>query len=341
MTQSLRVGLIGAGRIGRLHAQSLASRVAGAELAVICDASPEQARTVAEVVRADNWTSDTAAVLGDPRISAVVIASPTPTHVPLIIAAARSGKAIFCEKPISLDLDTTDEAIAAVRAAGAYLQIGFQRRYDAAYQRAKVLVESGALGRVEFVRDAMRDPAPPSAEYVAVSGGLYLDMTIHNFDAVRWLVGDEVVQVYALGATLIDPDIARLGDIDTSVVTLRFANGCLASIENSRRAAFGYDVRTEIHGSLGAAFVGAERQTPILELSREGSKADHVQGFLERFGDAYVAELRDFVSRVATGRQPTVGGADARAALALACAAEASRRQNRPVELAAYAPRRG
>ncbi len=330
MTQKIAVALIGAGRIGRLHATHLAARIPEAALYGIADASAEAARAATSANGVERWTTDAEALVADPAVRAVVVASPTPTHVPLILAAAAAGKDVFCEKPIALDLPSTDRALAAVTKAGIKLQVGFQRRFDSAYRKAKEMIDSGALGRVEYVRDAMRDPSPPSAEYLAASGGIFRDMTIHNFDCVRWLAGDEAAEVYAAGSCLVDPAIGALGDVDTTVVTIRFRNGCLASIDNSRRATFGYDVRTEVHGSKGAVFVGYSRDTAILHLSETGVQSDHVHWFIERFEAAYAEELRSFVCSVAMGEPVKVTGADGRAALALAVAADASRAANRP-----------
>lgn len=331
MNQPISVALIGAGRIGRLHAATLASRIPEARFYGIADASAEAAARAASAHHVERWTTDAQTLVSDPAVQAVVVASPTPTHVPLILAAAAAGKDVFCEKPIALDLPSTDRALRVVAESGIRLQVGFQRRFDSGYRRAKEMIEAGVLGRVEYVRDAMRDPAPPSAEYLAASGGIFRDMAIHNFDCVRWLVGDEAAEVYAAGSCLVDPAIGSLGDVDTSVVTIRFRGGALASIDNSRRATFGYDVRTEVHGSKGAVFVGYSRETPVLHLSAEGVKSDHVHWFVERFEDAYVEELRSFVRSVAAGEETKVTGFDGRAALALAVAADESRAANRPV----------
>lgn len=330
MSQRIAIALIGAGRIGRLHAAHLARQTPEAMLYGIADASAEAARAAAGANGVERWTTDAETLVADPAVRAIVVASPTPTHVPLILAAAAAGKDVFCEKPIALDLPSTDRALEAVAKAGVRLQVGFQRRFDPAYRKAKEMIDSGVLGRVEYVRDAMRDPSPPSAEYLAASGGIFRDMTIHNFDCVRWLVGDEAAEVYAAGSCLVDPAIGALGDVDTTVVTIRFRNGALASVDNSRRATFGYDVRTEVHGSKGAVLIGYSRDTAILHLSDEGVRSDHVHWFLERFEAAYAEELRAFVCSVANGEPTKVTGADGRAALALAVAADASRAANRP-----------
>ena len=337
MTNRLRVAVIGTGRIGRRHARTLAHQTPNAELVVIADAIEATARDMARELRVDRWTTDTSTIFDDPDIDAVVIAASTDSHAPLIIAAAEAGKHAFCEKPIALDLENTDRAIAAVEKAGIRLQVGFNRRFDKGYRRAKADIVAGRVGQIESIRDTMRDPAPPPRAYVAVSGGLFRDMTIHDFDCVRWLAGCEVVDVFAMAACLVDPMFAELGDVDTSIVTLRFENGALAVIDNSRRSGFGYDLRTEIFGSEGALFVGFHQDTPVTFMSAAGVTTDHVHFFLERFDQAYVDEIRDFVEAIAGNRQVSVTGTDGRAALALAYAAEASLRERCPVELARFA----
>jgi myo-inositol 2-dehydrogenase / D-chiro-inositol 1-dehydrogenase len=335
----IRVGLIGAGRIGRRHAQTLAGLIPQAELALIADASSDAAREVAESLRIENWTTDPYAVFGDETIKAIVISSSTDTHSPFIIAAARAGKDVFCEKPIALDLESTDAALDAVENSGVRLQIGFQRRFDKGFRRAKQMIEEGAIGKVEAIRDTMRDPSPAPRDYIATCGGLYRDMVIHNFDNVRWLAGSEVDEMFAMGAVLVDPMFEEFSDIDTSVVSLRFESGALGTIDNSRRAGFGYDVRTEVFGSEGAIFIGYSRDTPILHLTQDGVKSDHVHWFLERFDQAYIDELKDFVQAIVDNRPPAVNGADGRAAMALAYAAEASRREQRPFKVETFSRR--
>ena len=338
MTRKLRVAVFGVGRIGRRHARTLAHGTPHADLAVIVDALEESARTTAAELGVARWTTDADAVLSDPEIDAVVIASSTDTHAPLIVGAAEAGKAIFCEKPIALDLETTDRALAAVDQAGVQLQIGFNRRFDRGYRRARADIAAGKVGKVESIRDTMRDPAPPPREYVAVSGGLFRDMTIHNFDCVRWLAGSEAVEVSAMAACLVDPMFAELGDVDTSIVTIRFESGALAVIDNSRRSGYGYDLRTEIFGAEGALFVGFHQDTPITHFGAGGVTTDHVHFFLERFDAAYAAEVRDFVDAVVSDRPVAVTGVDGRAALAMAYAAEASVKERRPVEMSRFAP---
>jgi myo-inositol 2-dehydrogenase/D-chiro-inositol 1-dehydrogenase len=339
MADRVRVGLIGAGRIGQRHAATLASAIPRAELAVIADVDGAAAETLARRVRCERSTADADEVLNDGAIDAIVIASSTDSHAPLIVAAAAAGKQVFCEKPIALDLEATDRALEAVEQAGVRLQMGFQRRFDKAYAKAKELIDAGALGQIEAIRDTMRDPAPAPRAYLERSGGLYRDMTIHNFDCVRWMAGAEVTDLFAMGSALVDPVFRELDDIDTSVVSLRFETGALGVIDNSRRSGFGYDVRTEVFGSEGALMIGYARDTPMLRLDGSGIHSDHIYWFLERFDQAYIDELKAFIESIAEGTPPLVDGADARAAMALAYAAEASRREHVPVAPARFARR--
>jgi myo-inositol 2-dehydrogenase / D-chiro-inositol 1-dehydrogenase len=337
MPDQVRVALIGAGRIGQRHAATLASAIPGAELAIIADVHGPSATTLADKVRCPRWTDDPRAVLEDANIDAIVIASSTDSHAPLILAAAEAGKQIFCEKPIALDLEATDRALDAVERAGVRLQMGFQRRFDKAYHAAKELIDAGALGHIEAIRDTMRDPSPAPRAYLETSGGLYRDMTIHNFDCVRWMMGQEVNQIFAMGSALVSPVFRELRDIDTSVISLRFSDDSLGVIDNSRRSGFGYDVRTEIFGSEGALMIGYSRDTPMLRLDTNGIHSDHIHWFLERFDQAYIDELRVFVDCIVDGTPPPVDGGDARAAMVLAYAAEASLRENAPVSPSRFA----
>ena len=337
MPERVRVALIGAGRIGQRHAATLASAIPRADLAIIADVHGPSAAALAEKVRCQRWTEDPTDVLADPTIDAVVIASSTDSHAPLITGAAEAGKQIFCEKPIALDLEATDRALDAVERAGVRLQIGFQRRFDKAYHQAKELIDGGTLGRIEAIRDTMRDPSPAPRAYLETSGGLYRDMTIHNFDCVRWMMGQEVTELFAMGSAVVDPMFQELGDIDTSVISLRFSNDSLGVIDNSRRSGFGYDVRTEVFGSDGALMIGYSRDTPMLRLDGNGIHSDHIYWFLERFDQAYIDELKVFIDCIIDGTQPPVDGEDARAAMVLAYTAEASRRENAPVSPARFA----
>ena len=327
----LSVGVIGAGRIGRLHAEVLAHRVPGALLAGIVDVAGAAAREVGDRLGVPAG-DDPDTLLARADVDAVLICTSTDSHASLIAAAARAGKHVFCEKPIALDLATIDGALAAVAAAGIQLQIGFNRRFDANYRRVRDAVAGGEIGRPEILHLISRDPAPPSLAYVRVSGGLFLDMTIHDFDMARFLLGEEVVEVFAVAANLVDPAIGAAGDVDTAVTTLRFASGALGTIENSRRAAYGYDQRAEVLGSLGA-IATANNHPNSAVLSRAGGvhRDPPLHFFLERYAESYRDELAAFVAAVRSGAPVPVSGADGRAPVVLALAAQRSVIEGRPV----------
>jgi predicted dehydrogenase len=250
-----------------------------------------------------------------------------------VLDAAAAGKAIFCEKPPALTLAETDEMIAAADRAGVHLQVGFMRRFDAGYLEAKRRIDAGVIGRPVAIRSIGRDPHRTSLEYArpSVSGGLVVDMAIHDFDSVRWLMGDEVESVYCETASLVYPELRDVGDVDTAMISLRFAGGALGHVEVSRTAAYGYDIRCEIVGSAGALQVGYLQQTPVLTLTRDGVRHDVVPHFPERFGPAYIRQIERFVESVRTGRPPEMAPRDARAALAIALAATLSQAEGRAV----------
>jgi myo-inositol 2-dehydrogenase/D-chiro-inositol 1-dehydrogenase len=327
----LRVGVVGVGRIGRMHAELLARQVSGAAVSAVFDAHAPSARDTAELlgVTAAETADD---VIAAPDVDAVAICSPTDTHADLIVAAAQAGKAIFCEKPVSLDLAEVDRALAAVQAAGVPFQIGFNRRFDPAHESVHRAVASGAIGEPHLVRITSRDPAPPPLEYVKHSGGLFLDMTIHDFDMARYVTGSEVVEVFARGAVRVEPSFAEAGDVDTAVVTLTHADGCLTAIDNSRRAVYGYDQRVEVFGSAGMA----RSDNPAAHTGTVATAEGVVHTtlpyfFLDRYVPSYVREWEAFVEAVRAGTAPPVGTADARAPLVIGLAAWRSLREHRPV----------
>src|SRR5512136_2583551 len=256
MADTLRVGVIGTGRIGVLHARNLAGKIPGVRLEAVSDVVAAAAEKCAAELGVATATTDHRRILDRKDIDAVVICSSTDTHSRLIGEAAEAGKHIFCEKPIDFDLKRIDEALAKVKKAGVKLQVGFNRRFDPSFQRVHDLVASGGVGTPHLLRITSRDPSPPPIAYVKVSGGIFLDMTIHDFDMARYLVGREVTELYAAGGVLVDPEIGRAGDIDTAVVTLRFEGGAIGTIDNSRRSVFGYDQRVEVFGSGGMAEAG-------------------------------------------------------------------------------------
>jgi myo-inositol 2-dehydrogenase / D-chiro-inositol 1-dehydrogenase len=325
----IRVGVIGAGRIGRLHAELLASRVPGAALAGVHDLREESAIEVAEGFGVDAVGSPDELIAG---VDAVAICSSTDTHAELVVAAASAGKPIFCEKPVSLDLAEVDRALAAVEASGVPFQIGFNRRFDPAHAAVREAVTRGEVGEAHLVRISSRDPTPPPIEYVRVSGGIFLDMTIHDFDMARFLTGSEVEEVYARGTLRIEPSYAEAGDVDTALVVLTHADGCITAIDNSRRAAYGFDQRVEVFGSLGMAASENPPSHSGVVHTEEGTRMPPLPYFfLDRYIPSYVREWEAFVTAIARGTTPPVGPADARAPLVIGLAAWRSLREGRPV----------
>jgi myo-inositol 2-dehydrogenase/D-chiro-inositol 1-dehydrogenase len=333
MKEKVRVGVIGAGAIGLHHSRSLAHHIQGAELASVADPDPEAARRAAALAPQAAATTDHRALLADPHIDAVIIASPNDTHALLIEEASKAGKHVFCEKPLALDLPSADAALAAVSKSGVKLQVGFQRRFDPGFRKARGVIQEGELGQVELIVSTTRDPKPPSLEFMRRSGGLFSDTLIHDLDCVRFLSGLEAVAVYATASTMFLPGGAEEGFVDTAVTSLRLETGALAVITNSLRAAYGYEVATEALGEKGKVTVGQEQQTGVRRYGADGVWNDHVDHFLDRFRDAYLAELAHFIECVASDRQPEVSGEDGRAALVLALLAARSFREGRPLSV--------
>jgi myo-inositol 2-dehydrogenase/D-chiro-inositol 1-dehydrogenase len=328
----IRIAVVGTGRIGGMHAELLARRVPGAALASVADAQPGLADTVAEQLGVPAVSVEEA-LAGD--ADAVAICTSTDTHADLIAAAARAGKAIFCEKPVSLDLAEVDRALREVEAAGVPFQIGFNRRFDPAHQAVREAVAGGEVGDPQLVRISSRDPAPPPLAYVAVSGGIFLDMTIHDFDMARYVTGSEVVEVFARGAVRVDERFAESGDVDTALVTLVHESGCLTAIDNSRQAVYGYDQRVEVFGSAGmAASENPLAHTAVVRTAEGGRLPALPYFYLERYVPSYVREWSAFAAALAAGGATPVGPADARAPLVIGLAAWRSLREHRPVAVA-------
>jgi myo-inositol 2-dehydrogenase / D-chiro-inositol 1-dehydrogenase len=332
-TDTVRLGVIGVGRIGRMHADMLARQVPGATLTMVHDARRPSALDVAETLGV-TAAEDLGVLLAAPDVDAVAICTSTDTHADLIVAAAEAGKAIFCEKPVSLDLAELDRALAAVEAAGVPFQIGFNRRFDAAHAAVAAAVADGLVGDPHLLRITSRDPAPPPLEYVKTSGGLFLDMTIHDFDMARFVTGSEVAEVYARGAIRVDPRFAEADDIDTAVVTLVHENGCITAIDNSRQAVYGFDQRVEVFGSAGMAASENPLAHTTIVRTKDGTLEPNLPYFyLDRYVPSYLAEWNAFTAAVTEGRTPPVTTADARAPLVIGLAAWRSVRERRPVRL--------
>ncbi len=312
----MRFALIGAGRIGRLHAGNLAaeSRV---QFSAVADVVPAAAEAIAAAHGARAVSVEEAVTGAD--IDAVLIASSTDSHADLIERAARAGKAILCEKPTDLDYRRSCQAVAVAEDCGVPLAIGFNRRFDSNFRSLKARLDAGEIGQLETVAITSRDPEPPSMEFLRSSGGLFRDMMIHDFDIARWLTGEDAVELHAMAANLIDPAIGAAGDVDTAIVMLRMASGRLCQIATSRRAAYGYDQRIECHGSLGMLRVDNVTLTTVEVADKTGFRRDPAEPFfLERYDAAYKAELAAFVDSVSAGTAPAPSGADGLAALHLA-----------------------
>lgn len=331
---TISVGVIGTGRIGQLHIQHLSQNIPAAELTAICSLDTESAEDLAKQFNIPKITSDYSSLMADSQIDAVIVASSTDSHVQICQAAAIAGKHIFCEKPIALDLKEIDETLAIVNNTGVKFQVGFNRRFDVNFMRVREAIISGEIGHPHILRITSRDPAPPPIEYIKVSGGIFLDMTIHDFDMARFLIDDEVVEVYAVGDVRVDPNIGDVGDIDTAVITLRFENGVLATIDNSREAVYGYDQRVEVFGSKGMVIAGNPPVDTVTFSGNDGSRSSSPHYFfIERYKDAYLSELQTFIRCIQQDTDPPVTGEDGRVPIVMGYAAQKSVRENRPVLL--------
>jgi inositol 2-dehydrogenase len=325
------LGLAGLGRIGQLHAENLVGRVASAELTRVVDADEALARETGERLGIA-WSTSYDDLLRDPDIEGVVVATPTPLHVEMVEAAAAAGKHVFCEKPIARDLDSTVAAIDTAREAGISLQVGFHRRFDPDWAAAAERIKSGELGDVYFFHARLRDKQPPPLDYVKRSGGLFVDVTIHDLDTARWLVG-EIEEVTAVGAALSDPAFAELGDVDNAVIVLRFEGGALGVIDESRVAGYGYECSTEVLGSNATVRIGDHRRLNDVWLTPGSAAVDWVEDFTERFPEAYALELESFATAIRERRPPAVTGEDGLAAFVLAQACDRSFREGQTVRL--------
>jgi myo-inositol 2-dehydrogenase/D-chiro-inositol 1-dehydrogenase len=332
--QRLHIGIIGAGRIGRVHAETLAFRLPEAQIFAITDVNREAAQALAARCGISKVAESSAEILADPSIDTVLICSSTDTHADLIVEAAKAGKHIFCEKPIAHSLVQIDRALAAVKAAGVQLQIGFNRRFDANFARVRQAVASGEIGKPSLMHIISRDPGPPPLSYIRVSGGMFMDMTIHDFDMARFLIGDEVEEIYTAGGVMVDPEIGKAGDLDTALIVMRFRNGVIGTIDNCRKAVYGYDQRVEILGSEGK--IETENCYPnqaVVSSGKSVYKDLPLNFFMERYTESFAMELQSFTQAVLENRQTAVTGIDGRIPVVMAMAARKSYDEHRPVRL--------
>jgi scyllo-inositol 2-dehydrogenase (NAD+) len=332
MKSRLNIGVIGLGRLGRVYAEDLARYVPNANLVAVADNRAEVAARFAQEYGVPKCYERHRDLLNDKDVRAVAVITPTSTHKEVVVETASRGKAIFCEKPISLSLADASQMLDAVERSGVFFQMGFQRRFDSAYIEAKKKIAAGDIGTPVLIVLISRDPFAPPLEFCdpKASGGLIMDMGMHDFDLARVFVG-EVKTVYATGAALAYPEMKSVGDIDNAVVNLTFENGSLGVVELSRNAVFGYDIRTEIWGTKGSLQIGYFRHTPVQVMTKEGITHDVVPHFMQRFENAYLAQIQDFVDKVLNGGEPSISAPDGIAALQIGLAATESWQEGRPV----------
>lgn len=332
----LGVGVVGVGMLGRRHAANIARLIPDARLAAVADVRPDAAKSVAADYGAPKWFTSAEELAADPDVEALVIASIDAAHIDGILAAAANKKPVFCEKPITTNLADADRAIAAVDQAGVQLQIGFMRRYDAAYAAAKREIDAGVIGTPVFFKNAHRGKHPEGQPRPLAEGpdpAVFVNSSIHDYDNARWLIGDEATEVNAVATRVVAPTAGNDHGVDASVATVRFRHGALADIENVSATQYGYDVRTEVIGDRGTLLIGDPRLSGVLIATAAGVNQAAVDHWLTRFGDAYLIELQDWVRRTLAGEPSPVTGADGRAALAIAMAATESYLTGKPVEI--------
>lgn len=333
MARKVKIAVIGTGRMGSVHCRNIVRQIPEADLVAVCDIRLEVAQAVADELGVRRVIKDYHDLLDDPEIEAILIASSTDTHAFMMKDVAAAGKHIFCEKPLALELDKIDEALKAIEKTGVKLQVGFNRRFDKSFQKVREIVASGEIGRPCILRITNRDPDFPAMEFLRVSGGIFLDLAIHDFDMVRFQLG-EVVEVYAAGGVLLKPELNEFGDVDTDVVILKFANGAVGTIDNSRKAVYGYDQRLEVFCSNGTAMANNEAETTIMKGNQQGFlSAKPPYFFMQRYAPCYVDEVRRFIECVRDDEPTPVNGVDGRAAVVLGYAAWKSLRENRPVKI--------
>lgn len=331
--KKLNVGIIGAGRIGQVHAKSITYHIPQAKIVAISDIYYEGAKRVAESLGIPNAYEDYHEILNNPEIDAVLICSSTDTHADIAVEAAEAGKHIFCEKPVDLTVAKIKKVIAAVEKAGVKLQIGFNRRYDHNFAEIKRLANDGKLGKLQTIKITSRDPEPPSIDYVKVSGGIFLDMTVHDFDMARF-IGGEVEEVYANAAVTVDDAIGEAGDVDTALIALKFKNGAIGVIDNCRKACYGYDQRLEVFGTGGQASAANDTPTNVSYINENGNMTDKpLYFFLERYMQSFTDEMTEFINAVQNDEQTKTTVNDGLEALRLGLAAKLSVKEHRPVKL--------
>lgn len=332
--KKITVGIIGAGRIGKVHALSISNNLRNVNIKWIADYKLDAIGKWADELGIPNKTDNHLDILKDDEVEAVLICSSTDTHSQFIIDSANHKKHIFCEKPIDHNIDKIKAALNAVNENNVKLQIGFNRRFDKNFEKVKSLVSKGSLGDPHIIKITSRDPEPPPVEYVKISGGIFLDMAIHDFDMARYLSGSEVEEVYVSGAVLVDEEIGKAGDIDTAIINLKMKNGALCVIDNSRKAVYGYDQRIEVFGSKGKAEAFNESPTNVIVSTKNGVSMDNPKYFfLERYIDSYSKEIKEFIDAIVNDTKTRVNGNDGLQPVLIGLAAKESLEKNMPIKL--------
>lgn len=331
----VKLGIIGIGRIGQVHIQSISTRVPSAEIKWVADPFMTEERAEwAKKMGVVNTTKDYKEILADEEVDAVIICSSTDTHSPISVEAIKAGKHVFCEKPIDHDIAKIKEVIDTLEGTNLKYQVGFNRRFDHNFEAVQRAVKEGKIGEPHLVKITSRDPEPPSIDYVKVSGGMFLDMTIHDFDMVRFLTGSEAEEIYVQSANLVDPAIGEAGDVDTAVITLKMENGAIAVIDNSRKAAYGYDQRAEVFGSKGMVAISNDSNSSAVISNSEGVTGEKPMFFfLERYMDAYGKEMVCFIDAIENNKETPLGVIDGLKPVIMGLAAKKSVEEHRPVKL--------
>lgn len=331
----IKVGIIGAGRIGKVHLQSICNYVRNAAVKTVADPyMNEETEGFIRSFGVENVTKDYHEILNDPEIDAVLVCSSTDTHAPISIEAIAAGKHVFCEKPVDHDIEKIKQVMEALEGKKIKFQVGFNRRFDHNFEAIRAAVKEGRIGQPHIIKITSRDPEPPSADYVAHSGGMFLDMTIHDFDMARYLVGSDVEEVYVQSAVLVDPAIGEAGDVDTAIITLKMANGALCVIDNSRRAAYGYDQRAEVFGSEGMIATANDANSTAVISNAQGVTGEKpLYFFLERYMQSFAKEMACFIDAVEQDTETPVDVIDGLQAVRIGVAAKKSVDEKRPVAL--------
>jgi len=331
--KKVKVGIIGMGRIGKIHLQNLCTKINGVEVVAAVNPS-KKGQHYASKFGVEQVSDDVNIIFDNPEIDAVLICSPSDTHADYAIEAAESGKAIFCEKPIDMSLERAKEVVTKVKENNVPMMVAFNRRFDPDFAKVRKSVAEGKIGNIQSLHIISRDPGPPPIDYIQQSGGLFKDMTIHDFDMARFIMGCEVTEIFATGSCMVDPEIGKVGDIDTAMITLCFENGATAVVENSRKAVYGYDQRLEVFGSKGMLKIENPLMTNVSGSDETGTHSDvNLNFFIDRYETSYLLEMQTFIDALIHEKEMPVGGNDGINAIVLADAAYASLRENYPVKI--------